>query len=61
LWARPFLAAYEYIRGLKDNKSVPVVVDDIQGRVSKWVTNGSKTAVMDVTSFLCVSLGISTV
>jgi hypothetical protein len=29
--------------------------------VSKEVTNGSKTAVMDVISFLCVSLGSSTV
>jgi hypothetical protein len=28
---------------------------------SKQVTNGSKTAVMDVTGFLCVSLGSSTV
>jgi hypothetical protein len=42
-------------------KSVPVMVDDIQGRVSKWVTNGNKTAVMDVTGFLCVSLGSSTI
>jgi hypothetical protein len=25
--------------------------------VSKKITNGSKTAVMDVTGFLCVSLG----
>jgi hypothetical protein len=30
-------------------------------RVSKYVTNGSKTAVMDVIGFLCVSLGSSTV
>jgi hypothetical protein len=33
----------------------------VQGRVSKWVTNGSRTAVMDVIGFLCVSLGSSTV
>jgi hypothetical protein len=33
----------------------------IRGRVSKSVTNGSKTAVMDVIGFLCVSLGSSTV
>jgi hypothetical protein len=33
----------------------------MRGRVSKYVTNGSKTAVMDVISFLCVSLGSSTV
>jgi hypothetical protein len=29
----------------------------IRGRVSKQVTNGSKTAVTDVIGFLCVSLG----
>jgi hypothetical protein len=28
----------------------------IQLRLSKWVTNGSKTAVMDVIGFLCISL-----
>jgi hypothetical protein len=28
-----------------------------RGRVSKYVTNGSKTAVIDVIYFLCVSLG----
>jgi hypothetical protein len=33
----------------------------IRGRVSKQITNGSKTAVMDVIGFLCVSLGSSTV
>jgi hypothetical protein len=33
----------------------------LRGRVSKYVTNGSKTAVMDVIGFLCVSLGSSTV
>jgi hypothetical protein len=33
----------------------------LRGRVSKYVTNGSKTAVIDVTCFLCVSLGSSTV
>jgi hypothetical protein len=33
----------------------------ILGRVSIWVTNGSKTALMDVIGFLCVSLGSSTV
>jgi hypothetical protein len=32
----------------------------VRERVSKQVTNGSKTAVMDVVSFLCVSLGSST-
>jgi hypothetical protein len=31
------------------------------GRVSKLVTNGSKTIVMNVIGFLCVSLGSSTV
>jgi hypothetical protein len=29
--------------------------------VSKWITNGSKTAVMEVICFLCVSLGSSTI
>jgi hypothetical protein len=33
----------------------------LRGRVSKQITNGSKTAVMDVIGFLCVSLGNSTV
>jgi hypothetical protein len=33
----------------------------IRGRVNKFVTNGSKTAVMDVIGFLCVSLGSNTV
>jgi hypothetical protein len=33
----------------------------IRGRVSKCVTNGSKTAVMDVIDFLFVSLGSGTV
>jgi hypothetical protein len=33
----------------------------LRGRVSKQVTNGSKTAVMDVIGFLCASLGSSTV
>jgi hypothetical protein len=31
------------------------------GRVSKYVTNGSKTAVIDVIGFLYISLGSSTV
>jgi hypothetical protein len=38
-----------------------IPVRDIRGRVSKQVTNGSKTAAMDVIGFLCVSLGSSTV
>jgi hypothetical protein len=33
----------------------------MRGRVNKWATNGSKTAVIDVIGFLCVSLGSSTV
>jgi hypothetical protein len=33
----------------------------IRGRVSKYVTKGSKTTVMDVIGFLCVLLGSSTV
>jgi hypothetical protein len=33
----------------------------IRGRVSKWETNRSKTAVMGVIGFLCISLGSSTV
>jgi hypothetical protein len=33
----------------------------IRGRVSKQITNGSKTVVVDVIGFLCVSLGSSTV
>jgi hypothetical protein len=37
------------------------VLEMIRARGSKYVTNGSKTAVMDVMGFLCVSLGSSTV
>jgi hypothetical protein len=33
----------------------------MQGRVSKYVTSGSKTVVKDVIGSLCVSLGSSTV
>jgi hypothetical protein len=36
-------------------------VVEIEGTVSKQVTNASKTVVMDVIGFLCVSLGSSTV
>jgi hypothetical protein len=39
----------------------PIIRCCIRGRVSKQVTNGSKTAVMDVIGFLYVSLGSSTV
>jgi hypothetical protein len=38
-----------------------ICVTVICGRVSKYVTNGSKTAVMDVIGLLCASLGSSTV
>jgi flagellar basal body-associated protein FliL len=40
---------------------VVVVIVVIRGRVSKYVTNGGKTAAMDVIGFLCASLGSSTV
>jgi hypothetical protein len=33
----------------------------VQRRANKYVTNGSKTAVMDVIGFLYISLGSSTV
>jgi hypothetical protein len=33
------------------------VIYYLRGTASKWVTNGSKSAVVDVTDFLCVSLG----
>jgi hypothetical protein len=36
-------------------------VSVIRGRVIKWVTNGRKTAVMEVIGFLCVPLGSRTV
>jgi hypothetical protein len=36
-------------------------IGELRGRVNKQVTNGSKTGVMDITGFLCVSLGSSTV
>jgi hypothetical protein len=35
--------------------------DEVWGTVSKYVTNGSKSAAMDVIGFLCVSLGSSIV
>jgi hypothetical protein len=35
--------------------------ENLRGRVSRYVTNGSKSAVMDVIGFLCVPLGSSTV
>jgi hypothetical protein len=38
-----------------------VCICHIRGRVSKQVTNGSKTTIMDVIRFLCVSLGSSAV
>jgi hypothetical protein len=31
-----------------------------EGRLSKQITNGSKTAVIDIIGFICVSLGSST-
>jgi hypothetical protein len=33
----------------------------LRRKVSKWVTNGSKTAIIDVIGFICVSLSSSTV
>jgi hypothetical protein len=33
----------------------------VRGRVSKYFINGSKTAVMDVIVYLCVSLASSTI
>jgi hypothetical protein len=41
--------------------TLTIVLQFIRGRVSKQITNGSKTAVMDVLGFICVSLGSSTV
>jgi hypothetical protein len=38
-----------------------VSIQHLQGRISKYVTNGSKTAVMDVISFLWVSVSRSTI
>jgi hypothetical protein len=37
------------------------MVLNVRGRVSKEITNGSKTAVIDVIGFVCASLGSSTV
>jgi hypothetical protein len=34
---------------------------NVRGRVSKYVTNGSESAVMGVIGFLSISLGSSTV
>jgi hypothetical protein len=34
---------------------------EVRGRDSKYITNGSKTIVMDLIGSICVSLGISTV
>jgi hypothetical protein len=41
--------------------SVGLLDKIIQGRVSKYVTNGSKTAIINVLGFLCVSVGSSAV
>jgi hypothetical protein len=49
----------EYKSKLKGEGNMIVLI--IRGRVCKYVTNGSKAAVMDVICFLCVSLGSSTV
>jgi hypothetical protein len=48
---------------LKDSQSIQTMSHElnIRGSVSKQITNGIKTAVMDVIGFLCVSLGSSTV
>jgi hypothetical protein len=35
------------------------LVSKVRGTVSKLVTNGSKTSVMDVIGFICISLGSS--
>jgi hypothetical protein len=37
------------------------LINNLQGSISNYVTNGSKTAVMDLIGFLCVSLDSSTV
>jgi hypothetical protein len=48
---------------VENHSSITPKLRIMRGRVRKQVTNGStsKTAVMDVISFLCVSLGSSTV
>jgi hypothetical protein len=54
-----YLLNADFLRGLLFNTEELHSV--IRGRVSKEVTNGSKTAVMHVIGFLCASLGSSTV
>jgi hypothetical protein len=46
--------------GCPDRTSVTVLTE-ILGRVSKYVTDGSKTTVIDVIGSLCISLGSSTI
>jgi hypothetical protein len=47
--------------GAANSLHVLCVYKYVRGRVSKYVTNGSKTALMDVIGFLCVSIGSSKV
>jgi hypothetical protein len=56
------LQKFNYISTLISEKVSIIqneLLQNIRGRVSKKATNESKTAVMNVIGFLCVSLGIS--
>jgi hypothetical protein len=44
-----------------NTEAIKYIKTKVRGRISKQDTNGSKTSVMDVIGFLCVSLGSSTV
>jgi hypothetical protein len=55
-----------FLRNLRVNVMTVIrshvrIILKVRGRISKWVTNWSKTAVMDVVVYLYVSLGSSTV
>jgi hypothetical protein len=49
---------YEFCTPLAD---LFVFVGLVRGSISKYVTNGNKTTVMDLIGFLCATLGRSTV
>jgi hypothetical protein len=56
-----YSSLYVSLTDLRERRSCFCVLYYIRGRFSKQATSGSKTVVMDVIGFLCVSLGSSTV
>jgi hypothetical protein len=54
-------AQFEFLPRAPFYIDTPLLPNNFQFTRESQVTNGSQTAVMDVTGFLCVSLGSSTV